>query len=204
LGGNAGFGSSSWTYSNPTDNPTVPGERGIIVGNDFVVGAQVGCDYEAAGVVIGAQGSLDWTQMKGRFFDSVEIFFDEQAQANWFATATGRIGVAMTPQALFYAKGGAAWINNHYNDIIAPFNFVDGSATGTRLGWTAGAGVEYMFAPNWSVFLEYNYMSFGNSTETFSTTPPFSFQINQHVQTIVLGLNLRFNFASAAPVAVRY
>jgi opacity protein-like surface antigen len=34
LGGNVGTGWSTWTYSNPTDNPTRPGERGIILGNE--------------------------------------------------------------------------------------------------------------------------------------------------------------------------
>jgi outer membrane immunogenic protein len=60
-----------------------------------------------------------------------------------------------------------------------------------------------MFAPNWSVFVEYNYINLGTHTEAFSTTPPFSFQINQHIQTIVLGLNLRFNLGGA-PIAARY
>lgn len=46
LGGNVGTGWSSWTYSNPTDNPTVPGERGTILGNNVVAGGQVGCDYQ--------------------------------------------------------------------------------------------------------------------------------------------------------------
>jgi outer membrane immunogenic protein len=103
----------------------------------------------------------DWTQIKGRFFDSTTGAFDESAQARWFATATGRIGVTMTPQALLYAKGGAAWVNNRYQDIqtgaFCGFgspgcNQVDATTTTTRLGWTVGIGAEYMFAPNWSVF----------------------------------------------------
>ena len=32
LGGNVWTGWSTWTYSNPTDNPTRPGERGAILG----------------------------------------------------------------------------------------------------------------------------------------------------------------------------
>ena len=30
-----------------------------------------------------------------------------------------------------------------------------------RSGWTVGGGLEWMFAPGWSVFGEYNYMDFG-------------------------------------------
>jgi outer membrane immunogenic protein len=137
LGGNGGFGSSSWKYSNPSDNPTVPGERGTIVANDVVLGGQVGCDYQAGGLVLGVQGSLDWTQMKGRFFDAIELFFNEDAQVRWFATATGRVGITVTPQALVHAKDGAAWVNNHYDDLLTQgpgTNTIDGSAGGTRLG----------------------------------------------------------------------
>jgi outer membrane immunogenic protein len=159
LGGNVGTGWSTWTYSNPTDNPTRPGERGAILGNDVVAGGQVGCDYQGGAWVFGVQGMGDWTQIKGRFFDSTTGAFDESAQARWFATATGRIGVTMTPQALLYAKGGAAWVNNRYQDIqtgaFCGFgslgcNQVDATTTTTRLGWTVGIGAEYMFAPNWS------------------------------------------------------
>ena len=32
-----------------------------------------------------------------------------------------------------------------------------------RDGYTVGAGLEYMFAPNWSAKVEYQYYDFGNS-----------------------------------------
>ncbi len=33
-------------------------------------------------------------------------------------------------------------------------------------GYTVGAGLEYMFAPNWSAKAEYQYYNFGNTTFT--------------------------------------
>src|SRR6266481_100594 len=38
------------------------------------------------------------------------------------------------------------------------------SDTKTRTGWTAGAGVEWMFLPHWSVKGEYLYRSFSSET----------------------------------------
>ena len=35
----------------------------------------------------------------------------------------------------------------------------------TRTGWTIGGGVEWMFAPQWSAFLEGNYMDFGSKKD---------------------------------------
>jgi outer membrane immunogenic protein len=68
LGGNGGGAWSTWTSSNPTDNPTVPGTRGDISVNDVIAGGQVGCDYQAGGVVLGIQGNFDWSpHLEGRF-----------------------------------------------------------------------------------------------------------------------------------------
>ena len=62
-----------------------------------------------------------------------------------------------------------------------------------------------MLGPNWSVFVEYDYMDFGNPTISFpGTVPVNSFQIAQHVQTVMIGLNLRLNLGPAPVVATRY
>jgi len=80
LGGNGGAAFSTWTYANPTDNPTVPGTRGQISVNDVVAGGQVGCDYQAGGFVLGIQGMFDWSpHLEGRLFDAVTNQFNEFA-----------------------------------------------------------------------------------------------------------------------------
>ena len=61
-----------------------------------------------------------------------------------------------------------------------------------------------MLGPNWSVFLEYDYLDFGTANVGFpGTIPVNSFQIAQHVQTVMLGLNFRLNFGGG-PVVARY
>ena len=64
-------------------------------------------------------------------------------------------------------------------------------------GYTVGAGVEYMFAPNWSAKAEYMYYDFGS---TRFVTPvvlaPFG-TFNNDEHTLKLGVNYRFNFAGA-------
>jgi outer membrane immunogenic protein len=133
LGGNAGAAFSTWTYANPTDNPTIPGTRGQISVNDVIAGGQVGCDYQAGDFVLGVQGAFDWSpHLEGRFFDAVTSFFQESAQARWTATATGRVGYTVTPQALFYVKGGAAWVRNNYEDI-STFDSAAGGVAPPRL-----------------------------------------------------------------------
>ncbi len=43
-------------------------------------------------------------------------------------------------------------------------------ATENRIGWTAGAGVEWAFTPEWSVKLEYDYYGFGTKSLLFIDT----------------------------------
>ena len=67
VGGNGGAAFSTWTWANPTDNPTVPGTRGQVSVNDVVFGGQVGCDYQVGGLVLGVQGMFDWSpHLEGR------------------------------------------------------------------------------------------------------------------------------------------
>jgi outer membrane immunogenic protein len=65
-------------------------------------------------------------------------------------------------------------------------NTVSGSET--RAGWTVGGGVEWMFAPRWSVKAEYLYVDLG----TFSTTSADSLA---PIATIVHDNRLRENIA---------
>jgi outer membrane immunogenic protein len=197
LGGNLGLGWASFRYSNPSDSP-LSGDRGSTTPNNIVGGAQVGCDYQtAAQWVVGVQGMFDWTDLSGDFVDAFNPNFAESAQAKWFTTLTGRIGYAVSPSALLYVKGGAAWVGDHHADTITATGVVDATADLTRTGWTVGVGGEYMFAPNWSAFVEFDYLGFGTQTVGFAPgiPGPFSFQINQHIQTIEVGLNYRFNWA---------
>src|SRR5215510_8332354 len=79
----------------------------------------------------------------------------------WIETLTGRVGFAVMPSMLLYVKGGGAWVRDN---ITATFG---GATIGTGIitptGWTIGAGGEFLFLGNWSVFAEYNYAGFGNN-----------------------------------------
>jgi len=65
----------------------------------------------------------------------------------------------------------------------------------TASGWTAGGGLEHMFMPHWSVFIEYDYLGFGTKTSTFTALPAgptFPINTTQNVQMGLVGLNFRF------------
>jgi outer membrane immunogenic protein len=121
--------------------------------------------------------------------------FDLSSRVSWLATATARIGYAVQPQLLVYARGGAAWMRSDLKYAITGMGVTDTyAAAETRTGWTVGAGLEYLIAANWSVFAEYSHMDFGSSAlnTTFIFDPsPEPIRISHRIDTVMLGLNYR-------------
>ena len=77
-----------------------------------------------------------------------------ETKNSWLATARARIGYAGWSNWLPYITAGAAGGDIKATDVV-------GSATKTKIGWTAGLGVEYAFMSNWSAKLEYLYADLG-------------------------------------------
>jgi outer membrane immunogenic protein len=106
---------------------------------------------------------------------------------------TARIGYLVQPQSLLYLKGGVAWAHNKFVDnatsLVGP---TTSTGKSTRGGWTAGGGIEQMFVPHWSLFVEYDYTNFGRRTENLTGGPTEAFSIKQNLQTVLVGVNYRF------------
>jgi outer membrane immunogenic protein len=168
-------------------------------GSGFAGGGQIGCDYQFAGTgwVIGFRNMFDGTSNNrsvtiggaGPLAGGV-VNFDNR----WFDTLTGRLGYAVAPTWLLYFQGGGAWANNSADVTVNGFQIGQGS--NTRSGWTVGGGVEWMFAPHWSAFLEGNYMDFGSRNWTaFNSVCPSggcAFSTKATEATVLVGVNYRF------------
>jgi outer membrane immunogenic protein len=179
----------------------------------FTGGGQIGCDYQFAGSgwVIGIRNMFNGTTLgKDRtFVDTFGNTITTNSNGGWFDTLTGRIGYAFAPSWLLYGQGGVAWINQSADLIVTPpggtpIDF--GSFDRTRTGWTAGGGVEWMFARGWSAFLEGNYMDFGdNSHFVFNPALPGPcgapggclFNTHAKAATVLVGVNYRFGWGKA-------
>ena len=135
-------------------------------------GVQGGFDYQfAPNWVLGAEAQYSWLgggNNNGVLFPAGTLVTG--SNNNQLGSVTGRLGYTWGP-ALLYGKGGYAWRDsNNIGVTIAgvpqPF-----TTTGNRKdGYTVGAGLEYMFAPNWSAKAEYQYYNFGSTT--FTAGPP--------------------------------
>jgi outer membrane immunogenic protein len=213
IGAHAGAGWGRDVMSDPNaDGSTfghitsTPGDTINIHDTGAVAGAQVGCDDQFANNwVLGLAGDFSWAKIDGQINDP---FFGGkdgvnpltlESHTNFLASATGRIGYAWE-HYLLYAKGGAAWSRNKYAVNNFACVFLGGpcfaTASETRLGWTAGGGVEWAFARNWSVLVEYDHYGFGTKSVTFFDAGhglSFAFDVKSDIDVVKVGLNYRFN-----------
>jgi outer membrane immunogenic protein len=167
----------------------------------FAGGGQIGCDYQfAGGWVFGFRNMFDGTSLDK---DRTVVFnTGDRARVHikndWFDTLTGRIGYVVAPSWLLYGQGGAVWAKNSADVTINGDDV--GSLSRTRTGWTAGGGVEWMFAPNWSAFLEGNFMDFGSNNRQINTSlgtvcdSGCGFRHKATAATVLVGVNYRFNW----------
>jgi outer membrane immunogenic protein len=181
-----------------------PGGNSLENGNGrFLGGVQAGFDYQfAPNWVIGAEAQYSWltgNSGNGVVFPGTTLV---TANTDQLGSVTGRFGYTWGP-ALLYAKGGFAWRNNDNLGVSvagAPAAFtVDANH---RDGYTVGAGLEYMFAPNWSVKGEYQYYNFGSTSFTSGPAPIVGARFRDDEHTVKLGINYRFGWGG--PVAAKY
>jgi outer membrane immunogenic protein len=190
LGGNLGWGWGSGDVTNAAGTVTHTGSN-----NGFAGGGQIGCDYQMGAIVIGIRNMFDWANLdeSGRLGGGPFAGYTTTAKNNWMDLLTGRIGYAVQPTWLLYFQGGAAWRDTSLQLFNLAGVQVDSSSK-TRTGWTIGAGSEYKFAPNWSVFIEYNYADFGTNTANFIVPGVGTFTGNAktNAQMVLTGVNWRF------------
>jgi len=202
--GGGGWGTSKETYLGAPNDPAFIGTQNYTTGGGFV-GGVIGYNWQAGPVVFGLEGDYHWSDITGR---SAVINVGPPSALDTYYTALrsfgdikGRLGYADGP-ALWFVSGGAAVgdLQHRYQNYNAP-SF---GASETRWGWTAGAGVEYMFTPNWSAKAEYNYIDLGKAASIqYSADPTDRSEWKDSFHIVKVGLNYHFNWGGPV-VAAKY
>ena len=109
----------------------------------FAGGGQLGYNWQTGQFVFGAEADLQASNADATF---AAFKFSNP----WFGTLRARAGFAMD-NILLYATAGLAYGGGR-------LQFAGLSESQTHWGWTAGAGIEVGFTPNWSVKAEYLYV----------------------------------------------
>jgi outer membrane immunogenic protein len=181
VGGNAGYG-----WINDSGDPFCIAPGGVLNGagcvtnnvpgaqvspGGFIGGGQIGYNYQINSWLLGVEADFQGADID----DSISIAgpfavtgggtaagtFTASERLDWLGTVRGRVGWVWD-QALLYATGGLAYghVSVSQNTIFAAVQYPS-STDDIRAGWTAGGGLEYAFAPNWSVKVEGLYYDLG-------------------------------------------
>lgn len=189
IGGHAGYGrgSSSAVLSDPAITTTSSQFSGVIGG------VQAGYNVRSpSGLLLGVEADISFPN----YLTSNSIVSslttarsDFTEQLDYVGTARGRIGYASGPW-LAYATGGLAWAGERF--LNTPAVGDDEKHLNVRLGWAAGAGVEYAFAPHWSVRLEYLYSQFGRADIRLPSGTHYNSTLD--FQSLRIGLNRKVDW----------
>lgn len=149
----------------------------------FIGGGQVGyndqfCNGVLFGLIIDLNG-LTNSNNNTTLHNTVNLVdYDEnyvgslaiKQKINYLGTVRARLGYLYYPTFIIYATGGFAYSNvtldttwtaqESLGPTVFPAISTQNNSTKTRTGWTAGAGIEWLFKCNWSALLEYSYYSF--------------------------------------------
>jgi high affinity Mn2+ porin len=216
LGAHLGYagGSSNWTATSITATvPSISGSLSLLQRFDpfneagsFFGGLQVGYDYMFPNrFVIGAEVDTSapaWPNLAGISIGGTSTFAAPLIGAEsysetmlYFGSVRGRVGYA-PGNWLFYATGGFAWTYDQLTLTQLTSGITD-SPFLWRLGWAAGAGVEFPVVPHWTGRFEYLFSDYGTSSVTFPSAGQ-RFDSNFTLQEFRAGLNYHFGGDSAA------
>lgn len=157
------------------------GSDGVRDGGDGVVfGGAVGYDFQAGGLVVGAEGEITGATADAR---STGVFlpgdrFSVDVGRDLYVG--GRVGIAAAPQVMAYLKGG-------YTNARVESRYSFGtSATVDKAdldGLRVGAGLEYLVGPNIYAKGEYRYSN-------YSEVDGFDIDVDRH--QVLAGVGFRF------------
>jgi high affinity Mn2+ porin len=193
IGAHAGFsrGSSSAVLGDPLPAATSN------VFDGMIGGVQAGYNVRLpSGLLLGVETDIsfpNYLTSNSVVASLTTARSDLTEQWDYVGTARGRVGYA-TGSWLVYATGGLAWAGERFLNMPSIGN--EEKIVHTRLGWAAGGGVEYGFAPHWSVRLEYLYSQFERTAVRFPSATMYSSSLD--FQSLRVGLNRKIDWPGSS------
>ena len=191
INGGWGWGRSSWTLGPAGTFPTLTGSTSDTGG---VVGGTVGANFQWDAFVAGVEADWDYSAINTASSHAICNTGAGTCQTgnNWLSTVRARVGYA-ADRVLFYGTAGGAFAN-----VQSTYSGVQ--TTHTEAGWTAGAGVEWAFADNWTARVEYLYVDLGKFNGSCATAacvlattgPALPYSVNLVENLVRVGVNFKF------------
>jgi outer membrane immunogenic protein len=208
LNGGGGWSHKCWTNTSVLGGATIPSaSEGCNNATGGMAGGQIGYRWQSGPVVFGVEAQGDWASLKGSNLSQflVAPSITNQTKVNGLGLFTGQVGYSWN-NVLWYVKGGGAVAADKYYGFTTATGIAFDQGSETRWGGTVGTGLEYSFAPSWSVAVEYDHLFMGSrSANLILTTPAVpgasrTDTIRQDVDMVTARINYRWG----GPVVAKY
>jgi len=159
---------------------------GGLDGNGGFGGGQIGYNVQTGNLVFGVEGDIAGAGISQSLTGTAGgLPFTSTFNTDTLASLRGRAGVAANSW-LFYGTFGAGFANGTGSGTSGAGNPFSNNEW--LSGWTAGAGVEWSIAPNWSTKLEYLHYGLGAPNSFGNPVPAGKVDID----TLKIGINYLF------------
>jgi outer membrane immunogenic protein len=209
LNGGGGTSRKCWSAVNVLGVVVPSTSEGCHNATGGMAGGQIGFRWQAGGWVFGLEAQGDWANFTGSNISlapavvGLPPLLTNQTKIDAIGLFTGQVGYAFN-SVLWYVKGGAALTDERYNGVVTGTNVLLDTTRETRWGGTVGTGVEFGFAPNWSVALEYDHLFMGSRNLTFTAPGVGALtRIDSINQNVDIG-TVRVNYRWGGPVIAKY
>lgn len=189
IGFNAGYGNGTSKFNCISDNDCSELDGRFRL-EGASIGAQIGHNWILSnGMIAGLEADFSLSGIQG------DAFFGGKHQSsdlNHFGTVRGRLGKEISPGMLAFATAGLAYGNFTDGMLLTTMH----DWTTTRLGWTAGFGIEKELGERVSLKFDYLYMDFGRANHNFSDNVGFTdvtgtARFDNDLHTFRVGLNFK-------------
>jgi outer membrane immunogenic protein len=206
IGGNGGGGFAYKCWNLVADAfGDLPGAEGCHEASGATAGGQIGYRWQTGQVVFGVEGQGNWADLQG---SNTSLLFApnvNRSRVDSFGLITGQLGYAWD-NVLLYLKGGAAVTGEKYDSFGGLSGPLLASASETRWGGTLGVGLEFGFAPGWSVGVEWDHLFLGTRNLNLND-PTGAFleaeSIRGDVDIALIRFNYRFG-GQLGPITASY
>lgn len=203
VNGGGGWSHKCWDFSGQANARLATNvAEGCHDASGGTVGGQIGYRWQAASWVFGLEAQGNWADFTGSNVSLVFPTITNATKVEAFGLFTGQVGYAFS-NALLYVKGGAAVVSDKYSYYPTATGVVNGTASETRWGGVIGVGLEYGFAPNWSVGIEYDHAFMGGRDITFNQITPVASPVDRIGQDLDI-VTARINYRWGGPVVAKY
>ena len=159
--------------------------------NSFIAGGQLGYNWLAGNALYGLETDIEGLSGSNSASTITNVgtvpgsvppagstgTIASSRNLTYLGTLRARAGYLATPSLLLYGTGGLAYAGARTSTTVSEaLGFPDTpgffgattSGSSTLVGWTVGAGIEWLFWSSWSAKVEYKYYDLGSATTTSS------------------------------------